>query len=68
MAACWKGNWKVDPLALSVPLSALLEDPLPDDEDDDPLPPEELQAATTKDAMAAASPTLAARWMRRRCI
>src|ERR1700680_4667877 len=68
-ACCWKVSWNVDPLPLSVPvrLAALLdEDALLLDED--PLLPEEPQAATKETTAAVASPTVVARWMRRRCI
>src|ERR1700694_5544834 len=69
MASCWKVSWNVDPLPLSVPLRAaalLDEDALLLDED--PLLPEDPQAATKETAAAVASPTVVARWMRRRCI
>ena len=69
MACCWKTVWNVEPLALSVPvrLAALLdEDALLLDED--PLLPEDPQAARKETIAAVASPTVVARWMRRRCI
>src|SRR5229473_1688358 len=62
MAVCWKVSWNVDPLPLRVPVraAALL--------DEDPLLPEDPQAATKETPAAVASPTVVARWMRRRCI
>jgi hypothetical protein len=66
MAACWKVSWNVDPLAFRVPeRAALLLDA--DEPPEDPLPPEDPQAATNE-AIAAASPTVVTRWMRRRCM
>jgi hypothetical protein len=65
MAACWKVNWNVDPLAFRVPERAAL------DEDEplvDPPPPEDEQAATNEAIATVAIPTVAARWMRRRCM
>jgi hypothetical protein len=54
MAVCWKVSWKVDPLALSVPLRLL----------DDVPPPEELldelQAASDKAIAVRAAPAITA--------
>ena len=65
MAACWKVNWNVDPLALRVPERAALLD---EDEllAEDPPPPEDEQAATNEAIATVAIPTVAARWIRRR--
>src|ERR1700721_639802 len=66
MAACWKVRWNVDPLPLSGPERlALLDEELLLAVD--PLLPEDPQAAT-KEAIAAASPTVVRRSMRRSCI
>jgi len=55
MAVCWKVSWKVDPLAFSVPLRLL---------DDEPPPPEELldelQAARDKAIAVRAAPAITA--------
>jgi hypothetical protein len=75
MAACWKVVWNVEPLALSVPLSAAL---LLDEDDElvvgDELPVEEdeeldeEQAARVSAVATTATPAVAARCLRRRCI
>jgi hypothetical protein len=56
IADCWKGSWNVDPLALSVPLSALDDEPPPAELDD------ELQAARSKALTARAAPAVTALW------
>ncbi len=70
MAACWKGNWKVEPLALMVPLTAaLLGESLADGlvpvEVDDELEEEHAARAT---AATRAPPTLTTRVLPRNCI
>src|SRR6266516_544465 len=61
MAACWKGSWKVDPLAFSVPLR-LLDEPPPEEVLD------ELQAASDKAIAVRAAPAITALRLRTRCI
>src|SRR5690242_7985838 len=61
MAVCWKVSWKVDPLALSVPLRPL--DPEPP-----PLVLDELQAVSDKAIAARAAPAITTPWLRTRCI
>lgn len=72
MADCWKAVWNVEPLALSVPLSAAL---LLDEDDElvagDELPVEEdeeldeEQAARVSAVATTATPAVAARCLRR---
>jgi hypothetical protein len=72
MAVCWKVSWKVDPLALSVPLTAaLLDDALLAGAE--PLPPlaggvdeelDEEHAARDRAVATAAAPTVATRCLR----
>jgi hypothetical protein len=54
MAVCWKVSWKVDPLALSVPLRLLDEEPPPEELLD------ELQAASDKAIAVRAAPAITA--------
>ena len=68
MAACWKVSWNVDPLAFRVPDRAELLPEEPLELEEDPLPPEDEQAATNEAIATVAIPTVAARWMRRRCM
>jgi hypothetical protein len=52
MASCWKVSWKVDPLALSVPLRLLDDEPPPEELLD------ELQAASDKAIAVRAAPAI----------
>jgi hypothetical protein len=73
MAACWKAVWNVEPLALSVPLSAALlldeddallaGDEVPVEEDGEEL--DEEQAARVSAVATTATPAVAARCLRR---
>jgi hypothetical protein len=68
-AACWKVSWNVDPLPLRVPeRAALLDEDEPELLEEDPPPPEDEQAATNEAIATVDNPTVAARWMRRRCM
>jgi hypothetical protein len=73
MAVCWKTVWNVDPLPLSVPLRAALDDELPaaglllppaaaDEELD------EEHAARDRAVATTATPTVVTCCLRRRCI
>src|SRR5882724_7680435 len=68
IAACWKGSWNVDPLALSVPerLESLLPDPLPPDPVVLVLGLDEPQAARTMAVAPTARPAAAIRRTRKR--
>jgi hypothetical protein len=54
MAVCWKVSWKLDPLALSVPLRLLDEEPPPEELLD------ELQAASDRAIAVRAAPAITA--------
>jgi hypothetical protein len=54
MAVCWKVSWKLDPLALSVPVRLLDEEPPPEELLD------ELQAASDRAIAVRAAPAITA--------
>src|SRR5581483_6094607 len=74
MASCWKVSWKVDPLALSVPLrlAELLDEPPAGAEEPEPLLGEELlpdeEQAPRTSAKATAEAPAAACFLYRSCI
>jgi hypothetical protein len=74
MAACWKVSWNVEPLPLSVPLRALLDEdallldeplPLPDGVDEEL---DEEHAARDTAIATTAPPTVRTCCLRRSCI
>src|SRR5690348_4928861 len=74
MASCWKVSWKLDPLALSVPLrlAELLDEPPPAAEPEPPLAGEllldEEHAPSTSAKAATETPAAATCCLYRSCI